>query len=839
MQSVVWLVLVAPAGGLSRRRRNLVWHRDPGSSFVAAGSHYGSCESGQSHGRDREAHGAQQRLTCRTITERQSSCRRFAWYLCHYALARIRPTRQTALLERIIVHPRPDHSCHNWNPSTLTAIQLSPGYSTYCELTRFTLGCVPPAKLLLASPGHSSRPSRRHLGINFFYSIRTFPGTCNPEIVTNLARIWKPTPHHIFTGASGMLKRHSFFGRTSSEATDVHKASLPTEMTTHADGSHLSSRPDTAFSDRRRRTEPLDAIRNSIAGLRKRTSTLSPSNRQSVQERRPSSRMTGLFGTQNDQTRHEFTSEDEYYRFLNKGSISPPFNFEHVTHTTQKDVPRLDTVDEKDLTAKFWALSAYDRPKRRLNGIQAVDVTEKLGQIGVSRGSPSSRPTSPVPNTAAESPAGGARSAGSFGTVGNIDETMLDKTKDVSVQPNRSFSPAHLNKRLPNPPKRDSSLGALNDQRLKYLDTPQPSTHEISNPNVYQSRHHASSVPGADEPASTLHSVPEEQAFATSTPSSQYQTGFCAVHETISFVKDVRTFDYKQREALIKTVFTLNAEPSAQLRIDYRKSHDVDFCYEQQAESTCNFDWQNPDPSQVERNSVSEGNGSIRSFIRLPHSSLDMSTPWKTGRKSIEAFVPRTYPPSGMYMRNVPTGHYNRHSSAHPLRNSVNVPPTRVPAHEAAHTSGQTSGVGSKEENSTANLASTIPHAYNGTAGPQATLPARTRWTFTSTHSVPELLRRRSRDQRSTPKLSISQPLETLPQSPVAVNGPNGRQRSQSEAAPGLDTTTTTIRRPESSFERTALQAAGKAVQRSRPPTGNRLSRIESVEQFDERAGWI
>lgn len=91
----------------------------------------------------------------------------------------------------------------------------------------------------------------------------------------------------------------------------MHKASVPSKMTTQADDHHLSSRPDTAFGDRRRRTEPLDAIRNSIAGLRKRTSTLNPTNRQSVQERRPSSRMTGLFGTQNDHARHEFTSEDE------------------------------------------------------------------------------------------------------------------------------------------------------------------------------------------------------------------------------------------------------------------------------------------------------------------------------------------------------------------------------------------------------------------------------------------------------------------------------------------------------------------------------------------------
>merc|ERR1712070_896494 len=302
-------------------------------------------------------------------------------------------------------------------------------------------------------------------------------------------------------------------------------------------------------------------------------------------------------------------------------------------------------------------------------------------------------------------------------------------------------------------------------------------------------------VPGPDELASTLHSVPEEQSLASMTP------------EPSEIDRTKQPLPPLPPQANIKRDSALSMKPfhssrmsvpstiSSERRSSKRSSHsmqsplrssgsttenhvglessvselnwqdDVDFCYEQQAESTCNFDWQNPDPSQVERNSVSEGNGSVRSYIRVPHSSLDMSTPWRTGRKSIEAFVPRTYPPSGMYMRNVPTGHYNRHSSAHPLRNSVNVPPTRVPAHEAAHTSGQTSGVGSKEENSTANLASTIPHAYNGTAGPQATLPARTRWTFTSTHSVPELLRRRSRDQRSTPKLSISQPLETLPQS--------------------------------------------------------------------------
>ncbi|KAI7097740.1 hypothetical protein KC365_g16004 [Hortaea werneckii] len=650
----------------------------------------------------------------------------------------------------------------------------------------------------------------------------------------------------------------------------MHKASVPSEMTTQAEDHHLSSRPDTAFGDRRRRTEPLDAIRNSIAGLRKRTSTLNPTNRQSVQERRPSSRMTGLFGTQNDHARHEFTSEDEYYRFLNKGSISPPFNFEHVTHTSQKDVPRLDTVDEKDLTAKFWALSAYERPKRRLNGIQAVDVTEKLGQIGVSRGSPSSRPTSPVCNPAAESPTRGAHSAGSFGTVVNIDETMLDKTKDVIVEPNRSFSAAHLNKKLPNPPQRDSSLGALNDYRLKYLETPQPVSHDNNTSNECQNRHNTLVMSGADELAATLHPVPEEQSLASMTPEpseidrtkqplpplpphanikrdsalsmKQFRSSRMSVPSTVSSERpSSKRSSHSTQSPLRSSGSTTDNHVGLESSVSGANwQDDVDFCYEQQAESTCNFDWQNPDPSQVERSSVSESNGSTRPFIRVPYSSLDMSTPWKSGRKSIEAFVPRTYPPSGMYLRNVSTGHHTRNSPAHPLRNSINVPPTWRPTYSTAQITSQANGLGSKEETSTAHLASTIPHVYNSTGGTKTALPGKARWTFTSTHSVPELLHRRSRERRSIPKLSISQPLETLPQSPADVSSTTGHKSAQSEAAPSLETTTT-IRRPESSFERTALQAAGKAVQRSRPPpTGNRLSRIESVEQFDdERAGWI
>ena len=446
---------------------------------------------------------------------------------------------------------------------------------------------------------------------------------------------------------------------------------------------------------------------------------------------------------------------------------------------------------------------------------------------------------------------------------------MLDKTKDVNVEPNRSFSAAHLNKRLPNPPKRDSSLGALNDQRLKYLETPQPVSHDKGISNERLNRHHTLGVSGADELTPTLHSVPEEQSLASMTPEPSvidrtkqplpplppqanikrdsalsmkpFRSSRMSVPSTISSERrSSKRSSHSTRSPLRSSGSTIDNHVGLESSVSEANwQDDVDFCYEQQAESTCNFDWQNPNPSQVERSSISESNGSTRSFIRVPHSSLDMSTPWRPDRKSIEAFVPRTYPPSGMYLRSVSTGHHTKNSSAHPLRNSINVPPTWRPTYNAAQATSQANGLGSKEGTPTPHLASTIPHVSSSTGEIKSILPGKARWTFTSTHSVPELLQRRSRERRSIPKTSISQPLETLPQSPADVNDTNGHESAQSEAAPTLDGMT--IRRPESSFERTALQAAGKAVQRSRPPpTGNRLSRIESVEQFDdERAGWI
>ncbi|KAF2720568.1 hypothetical protein K431DRAFT_304216 [Polychaeton citri CBS 116435] len=92
-------------------------------------------------------------------------------------------------------------------------------------------------------------------------------------------------------------------------------------------------------------------------------------------------------------TQADFQSEHEYYLHLKKQTISPPFNFQHVTHTVRKQLPSLDKVDEKDLPARFWAVSAYQTPRKHLNGIKADDITQSWLPM-ISRPSSVARPRS-------------------------------------------------------------------------------------------------------------------------------------------------------------------------------------------------------------------------------------------------------------------------------------------------------------------------------------------------------------------------------------------------------------------------------------------------------------
>jgi hypothetical protein len=71
----------------------------------------------------------------------------------------------------------------------------------------------------------------------------------------------------------------------------------------------------------------------------------------------------------------------QVYQTLRKKNISAPFNFQHVTHTQQEQLPQLASVTDSELVSEFWAASAFQAPRSELRGIKAdpVDSSYRVG----------------------------------------------------------------------------------------------------------------------------------------------------------------------------------------------------------------------------------------------------------------------------------------------------------------------------------------------------------------------------------------------------------------------------------------------------------------------------
>ncbi|KAK4621452.1 hypothetical protein CLAFUW4_06646 [Fulvia fulva] len=242
--------------------------------------------------------------------------------------------------------------------------------------------------------------------------------------------------------ASTRRKRLSFFGRSSSEATKEGAPSIHSTMSSHND-----SRPSTARSESRRRTaEPLENIRNSL--LRGRSRANADGADGEVNPPRPTSRSVDATRSR---SRHSTTlrslarferpnpkpiedQEKEFYHHRKKTSISPPFNFQHLTHTARKHLPRLETVDERDLKTKFWQLNAYQRPKGRLTGIKADDLGNRPRTGSASS---AQRPVTPEQSS---KPAMTNTTPVVPEVTRSLDETLFDETQETNFNPDDAYT---------------------------------------------------------------------------------------------------------------------------------------------------------------------------------------------------------------------------------------------------------------------------------------------------------------------------------------------------------------------------------------------------------------
>lgn len=818
-----------------------------------------------------------------------------------------------------------------------------------------------------------------------------------------------------------MRKRHSFFARAYTDTTTSVKRVPSSHAPTTRDGerdAEAPSRPGTALSmsSRRRKTEPLESLRNSIFGGRKKSSSREMS---STPGSRPRSRETS-----DTSPEARYQSEQEYYRHLRKASISPPFNFEHVTHTARTQLPPLETVDERDLKAEFWAASAYQRPRRHLTGIKAENLSSKLPAIGVQRGAPSSRPTSPG---AVELPGDGPL-VRSLPVVSSINETIFDEINDTKFEPDAAMERLHLKSQSSRQARRYSSMSALNEQKYapghsvqslgtfyeanensppsqnaiqgqrgRYgLRSPPPVTyydasdsspsprrviqqHRSRSPRTYFETNDSSEsdapsdktlpyrsrispetpsksfsppadasslspsgvstveaepVSPATSPRTDFHGICDglqdlsepyhyvdrsklplpplpqaqvsEQASLSSLNISDLSSSSClsiSSSDRPSSVKSKRSSQSAHKSPAESNTSTASDARRPSILSDATWEDDVDFCYELNAESTCQFDW-NTTPQSIRDPSIAEsegGEGRLTTWLapspipgsESPFSSLAPPTedraivhtrresPSQHSRGSSVGHrgflaarrgskngprggsadralkVKNTPPPIGISPSPGPLNILSpvlSVSGDHPEPIKSPFPPGTLPFHGFNGANrGSAEYLSDQESTSTGytkHSKSSSYGSYESVSRPGASNAGReaARWSVASVSSVPELIPSKRKSKAFVHKGLISKPLESLPQSP-------GDQESFTEGSTIVPRAaqiepmrnTFIMRRPESVSDRAVLQAAGRAVQRGRPTTPT-LSRLLGDEYRPQRAssaqpprpqGWI
>lgn len=285
--------------------------------------------------------------------------------------------------------------------------------------------------------------------------------------------------------ASFIRKRHSLFGSRTAESTSSFDLNAPPVQPAAARApvpGVLYHKTEQAATGNRNPTEAVDTRRRSffagrfgLGGKKEQLPRKRDSSPPKLEQPVRSQHLRGL-STPVDVS---YISEDDCtsshgqgvvkhgayafadYRNRTKSSISPPFNFQHVTHTKKKNLPALDTVNEKDLNKEFWAASSSQAPRRQLQGIEAEDLSSKPEAMGLIRGSDHARPTTPARAT---------RAKPALSPV--VDKTVRSSREDITALPGFSNQ-----KRSTSRSKRDD-FSSLLGLREKAKSSPTEATQE-------------------------------------------------------------------------------------------------------------------------------------------------------------------------------------------------------------------------------------------------------------------------------------------------------------------------------------------------------------------------
>lgn len=545
-------------------------------------------------------------------------------------------------------------------------------------------------------------------------------------------------------------------------------------------------------------------------------------------------------------------------RYLFKLSISVPFGFQHVTHTGKKHIPRLESVDEKDLVAEFWAVSSEQQPRSTLTDIKADDIIKNKTNHATG-------PTSPPSISSVVVRPDGDRSRDDRVVNPNTSRDRLQKR--VQDQPEDCMTTSQSQ-----PPRPHSSMDALNQQ------WPVPPNHKPQNRHSAQSRltsHRKTPSDSMLDKTGSLHARNlSDSSFRAKQPLPPVPGARLSAHASHDpfHTRVVVGANSQQRTIVCNSLPSKQfSDPRARNDVNLGVSReawedDIDFCYQQEAESTCNFDWRTGTPVH---DATPEGSvdGGHRSSASIAHHSVPVGSRLSDGCDA-SSMISSTQ----QHRRGSSVGHRgflaarNALLDASPKRDHSPLAPTRefktcasptsanvereffkppfAPGY--VHLPGYASNGGEYLSDMESTLSTVSRHRKSSSYGSYDSGPKSAssgsnspRWSSTSTSSLPDLQQASRRSKLTGPKSKLGTALETLPQSP-GYDTETHPTVPRSPTLPEPENHDLFLRRPETPGDRAILQHAGRVVQRGRPSTPIRFSRLAVAPiQAADGSTWI
>lgn len=518
-----------------------------------------------------------------------------------------------------------------------------------------------------------------------------------------------------------------------------------------------------------------------------------------------------------------------------QNALRPPMTFYDSNSSNASRETEIDAVSPVEEADKL--ASPIDQDAKPISPIDGCEDTKGFGELEVRTVSPIDFNDFPAPPSSRK------------GSAGTLSETELRNTSALNPEETTALPVA--------------AMGMANDERSRDI--------------AYRSRQPLPPLPPQKSALQNSKRKPE----LSSMTSTSMRPMFNPSEPPVSPRSKRSSRSSRSRHKSPAFSSSSDVRLSTNLS-DATWEEDVDFCYEQAAESTCDFNWNVVSRSQASSlTQLDTAQPSISTYhAHSPDIPNDSTSSLRYESHGDTITEQRQSQPKVRHKPGFSVGHrgflaarksstdLSVRSNHHPAPIKISPEATQVsilsPVFSIADTDHeaqkspvalgalQVNGVDGanlsdpescRNSSSSRHLKSSSYGSYESTTRQAVPRPSKesSRWSVAS-ENVPELMRSRPKSKTALSKNMISAPLETLVQSP---RDPKEMEFEESTIVPRSSQTEPVrnsflMRRPQTTSDRAVLQAAGRAVQRYRPSTPNGLSRlIQTPDPHESRGDYV